>query len=51
MPNAQRSGDTAKPTRILPNPVAPPEKPSFPTIGKKFSNGWKNLLIFSNDWK
>ena len=42
MPNAQCCGDTAKPTWILPNPLAPPEKPRFPMIGKKFSGFfWK----------
>ena len=24
---------------------------SFPMIGKKFSNGWKNRREFSNGWK
>jgi hypothetical protein len=34
-------------------PSAPGNGPgkSFPMIGKFFSNGWKNLSGFSNDWK
>jgi hypothetical protein len=35
----------------LHNLVARRERGSFPTIGKYFSNGWKNWRGFSNDWK
>ena len=47
--------------RPLHNLVARPQNPSFPMVGKKFSNGWKippvfptigkNFRQFSNDWK
>ncbi|MBR4189959.1 MAG: hypothetical protein IKQ55_08360 [Kiritimatiellae bacterium] len=33
------------------NLQAPRRKAIFPMIGKKFSNGWKNRPVFSNDWK
>ena len=33
------------------NLVAHRQTPSFPTIGKLFSNGWKKWHEFSNDWK
>ncbi|MBR3583486.1 MAG: hypothetical protein IKO01_08625 [Kiritimatiellae bacterium] len=40
----------SKPRRLH-NPPARRPDGSFPMIGKKFSNGWKNWPDFSNDWK
>ena len=33
----------------LHNLLAPRQPARFPMIGKKFSNGWKKLVGFSND--
>ena len=47
--------DLASPTpsshRVLANLVAHRQNGCFPMIGKYFSNGWKILADFSNDWK
>ena len=37
--------------RVLANLLARGEKADFPMIGKLFSNAWKILPDFSNDWK
>ena len=48
---APRPSPTPSSHRALANLVARRGNGRFPMIGKYFSNGWKSLADFSNDWK